>query len=72
LQDELSVEEKLFEEAQANLKEGEANPETFKSKDGATHRNMAKYDEKIKSLNEQINLHQSNIDALNTELSKLK
>ena len=72
LQDELSVEEKLFEEAQVNLKEGEANPEILKGKDGATHRNVAKYDEKIKSLTEQVDLHQSNIDALKTELSKLK
>ncbi len=72
LQEELDVEQKLLEEAQTNLKEGQENPEVIRGKDGSTHRNMAKYDEKIKSLTEQTNLHQSNIDALNTELSKLK
>lgn len=71
LQDELSVEEKLLEEAQKNLKDGEENPEILKGKDGSTYRNMSKYDEKIKSLTEQVNLHQSNIDALKTELSKI-
>jgi Domain of unknown function (DUF4124) len=72
LQDELDVEQKLLAEAQTNLKDGADNPEIIHGKDGSTHRNVAKYDEKIKSLTEQTNLHQSNIDALNTELSKLK
>lgn len=72
LQDELDVEEKLLAEAQSSLKDGEDNPEVIRSKDGSTHRNVAKYDEKVKSLTEQVSLHQSNIDALKTELSKLK
>jgi Domain of unknown function (DUF4124) len=72
LQNELSEEERLLEEARQNLQEGESNPEVFKGKDGKTYRNVAKYDEKIKSLNEQVDLHQRNIDALKTEISKLK
>ncbi|MEQ1590329.1 MAG: DUF4124 domain-containing protein [Gallionella sp.] len=72
LQDELDVEIKLLAEAQTNLKDGADNPEVFRNKDGGTSRNMAKYDEKIKALTEQVSLHQSNIEALNTELSKLK
>ncbi|MDP1996422.1 MAG: DUF4124 domain-containing protein [Gallionella sp.] len=72
LQDELSTEEKLFEEARQNLKEGEENPEVFKGQGGKTYRNVAKYEEKIKTLNDQVELHQRNIEALNTELSKLK
>jgi hypothetical protein len=72
LQDELDVEQKLLVEAQTNLKDGADNLEIIHSKDGKTFRNVAKYDEKIKSLTEQTTLHQSNIDALNTELSKLK
>lgn len=72
LQNELSEEERLLEEARQNLQEGESNPEVFKGKDGKTYRNVAKYDEKIKSLNEQIDLHQRNVDALKTEISKLK
>lgn len=72
LQDELSSEEKLLEEAGQALKEGQENPETFKGKDGKTYRNVVKYEEKIKTLNEQVDLHQKNIEALKTELSKLK
>ena len=72
LQDELSSEQKLLEESMQRLKEGEANPEVYKGQDGKTYRNMAKYEEKIRTLNEQVDLHQKNIEALKTELSKLK
>jgi len=72
LEDELSAENKLLEEARKNLKEGEENPEVFRGQDGKTYRNVAKYQEKIKALNDQVELHQRNIEALNTELSKLK
>jgi hypothetical protein len=71
LQDELNAEEKLLEEARQNLKEGESNPEVFKRTDGRTYRNVAKYEEKIKPLQDQVDLHQQNIEALETELSKL-
>lgn len=71
LQDELNSEQKLLEVAQQNLQEGEANPEVFKGADGRTYRNVAKFDEKIKRLKEQVDLHQQNVDALKTELSKL-
>ena len=70
LQDELQTEEKLLEEAQKNL--NEAPPETFKGADGKTYRNVAKYEENIKSLTEQVEMHQKNISALKDELSKLK
>lgn len=72
LQDELGTEQKLLEESRQGLKEGEENPEVYRGQGGKTYRNMAKYEEKIKMLNEQINLHQKNIEALQTELSKLK
>jgi len=72
LQDELNTEGKLLAEARQNLKEGESNPEVFQGKDGKTYRNVAKYDEKIKSLRDQVDLHGKNIEALKTELSKLK
>ena len=72
LQDELGSEQQLLDESRQNLKEGEANPEVYKGQDGKTYRNMAKYEEKIRTLNEQVELHQKNIEALKTELSKLK
>jgi hypothetical protein len=72
LQNELANEEKLLAEAKQNLADAEANPEVFKGQDGKTYRNVAKYQEKIKPLMEQVDLHQKNIEALNTELSKLK
>ena len=72
LQNELSAEERLLEEAKQNLQEGEAKPEVFKGKEGKTYRNVAKYSEKVKSLTEQVDLHQKNVDALKTEISKLK
>ena len=72
LQDELNTEQKLLEEARQGLKEGEANPEVFRGQGGKPYRNVAKYEEKIKTLNEQVELHQKNVDALNTELSKIK
>lgn len=72
LEDELAAEQKLLEEARQNLKVGEENPEVFKTKDGKTFRNVAKYEEKIKKLNEQVELHQKNAEALKTELSNLR
>lgn len=72
LEAELNTEEDLLKQARQNLKDGEANPETFKGKDGKTYRNTAKFEEKILSLTEQVELHQRNINALKTELSKIK
>ena len=71
LQDELNAEQKLLEEATQNLNDGQSNPEVFKGQDGRTYRNVAKYDEKVKALQEQVDLHKNNVDALKTELSKL-
>lgn len=70
LQDELDAEEKLLQESQQNL--NDASPEVFKGEDGRTYRNVAKYEEKIKQLTGQVELHQKNIEALKAELAKLK
>jgi hypothetical protein len=71
LQEELATEQKLLVEARSNLKDGEENPEVFRGKDGKTYRNVAKYDAKIRDLTEEIELHQRNIEALQTELSRI-
>lgn len=70
LEEELAAEEKLLAEANQNLKV--VSPEVYRGKDGKTYRNVAKYDEKTKALNEQANLHQRNVEALKTELSRLR
>ena len=72
LQNELTAEEKLLEEAKQKLIEAEANPEVFRGKDGKTFRNVDKYEQKTKPLAEDVELHQKNVDAIKTELSKLK
>lgn len=83
LEDELAAEEKLLAEARQALKEGEGNPETFKTsrtimgKEGKpaalteTHRTVAKYDEKIKKLQDGVALHEKNIVALKKELASM-
>ena len=72
LEDELAAEDQLLEEARKNLKEGEANPEVFRAPNGSIQRNVAKYDEKIMELQEQVTLHETNVEALKMELGKLK
>lgn len=58
LQDELSTESQLLDESKKNLKAGESSRDVPK--------------DKLKTLTEQVDVHQKNIDALKTELSKLK
>lgn len=71
LEDELAAEDQLLVEARKKMGEGEANPEVFKGKDGKTYRNVAEYEGKIKPLQEQVTLHETNVEALKAELSKL-
>jgi len=72
LNDELANERKALEDAKKNLAEGGENPETFKGKDGKTYRNVAKFDEKIQKLQEDVTLHQKNIELLEKELGNTK
>jgi len=50
LEEELSTEQKLVEEARQNLINEKENSETLKDKDGKNYRNAAKYEENIKAL----------------------
>ena len=84
LEAELEAEEKNLANAKVALKEGEEAPEMFKvkrtiiGKDGKpqtiteTRRNVPKYDEKIKTLQEAVSLHESNVEALKKELAGIK
>ena len=49
--------------------EGQSNPEVFKTKDGKTFRNVAKFQEKMKNLQAEIDAHQRNIDLLSKEIN---
>lgn len=71
LQDELDEEKKALEAAKQKLSDAEATPEVYKGQDGKTYRNAAKYDEKVKPLQDEVDLHTKNIEALETELTKL-
>ena len=84
LEAELEAEEKNLANAKIALKEGEEAPEMFRvkrtivGKDGKpqtiteTRRNVPKYDEKIKTLQEAVSLHESNVEALKKELAGIK
>jgi len=72
LDDELATEQKALEEARAKLKEGQDNPEVYKGANGQTFRNVDKYEEKVKALQEEVTSHEKNVEALKTELSNLK
>jgi hypothetical protein len=69
LMDELAAEEKLLAEARKNLKEGEDSMAALAGKEGA---NRARQEEKIRTLLEQVALHEKNVSALKIELSALK
>jgi len=72
LQDELATEQKALEQARQDYAEGEANPETFRTKDGKTGRNVAKFEEKMKKLQDAVDLHEKNIQMLQKELANTK
>lgn len=72
LEDELASEQKALEEARARLKEGQDNPEVYRTASGQTFRNVAKYDEKVNALQEEVSSHEKNVEALKTELSRFK
>lgn len=72
LEDELASEQKVLEEARLKLKEGQDNPEVYKGANGQTFRNVAKYEEKVNALQEDVSMHEKNVEAIKTELSNLK
>jgi hypothetical protein len=72
LEDELATEQKALEDARIKLKEGQDTPEVYRTASGQTFRNVAKYNEKVNALQEDVDSHEKNIEALKTELSNLK
>ena len=72
LQSELDSEKSALDQAKKAYAEGESNPEVFKTKDGKTLRNVAKFDEKMKRLQDDVDSHENNIKLLQKELDSLK
>jgi hypothetical protein len=71
LADELAGEEKALADARNKLQAGAENPETYTDQDGKVYRNVAKQDEKMNTLQSQVQMHEKNISALKVELSKI-
>ena len=76
LEEQLAQERQALEDAKTAYAEGEKDPEVFrtKGKDGKTvvRRNVANYQEKMAQLQENIDLHQKNVESLEKELAALK
>ena len=71
LQSELATERQALEEAKKAYAEGESNPEVFRTADGAVRRNVPKFQEKMKALQENVDAHQRNIQLLEKEISTI-
>ncbi len=71
LEDELASEEKLLAEARQNLQDAQDNPRIAHS-GGKTYRNVAGQEEDIKAAQDQVTLHEKNVEALKQELSQMK
>ena len=72
LQGELDGEKTALSNAKKAYADGESNPEVFKTKDGKTLRNVPKFEEKMRSLQADVDAHQRNIDLLTKEISATK
>lgn len=72
LKGELEAEKKALEDAKKAYAEGESKPEVYQKKNAngtsQTFRNVAKFQEKMKSLQDDVDAHQRNIDLLEKEI----
>jgi chromosome segregation ATPase len=71
LQNELDSEKAALEDAKKAYAEGEAKPEVYKTATGATMRNVPKFQEKMKSLQTDVDSHENNIKLLQKEIDNL-
>jgi len=71
LQAELEAEKKALEEAKKAYDEGASKPEVYKGAGGKTFRNVAKFEEKMKQLQANVDTHEKNIQLLQKELDAL-
>lgn len=71
LLDELTAEKKALEDAKKAYAEGKNVPEVYKTPDGGTRRNVAKYEEKMQRLQATVDAHEKNVELLQKELDSL-
>ncbi len=69
LMSELESEKIALIQAQKALEEGKANPEVFRTANGAVRRNVAKFQDKVENLQNEVNAHERNIELLQKEIS---
>ncbi len=72
LEDELATERKLLVEARQKLQDAENTPHVYRTPDGKIMRNVVAYEEGVKNAQSEVTLHEKNVEALQTELSRLK
>ncbi len=71
LTSELESERKALAAAKKAHADGAKNPETFKTANGGIGRNVAKYQEKMKALQADVDLHQRNVELLEKEIANI-
>lgn len=71
LQTELENEKAALSEAKVAYEEGASKPEVYKTSDGKIRRNVAKFDEKMRNLQAEVDAHQRNIELLEKEISTI-
>ena len=72
LEDELATEQKALDDSREKLKDAQDSPEVSKGPNGQTFRNVAKYEEKVNAAQDDVKAHETNVQALKTELTNLK
>ncbi|MGV3582138.1 MAG: DUF4124 domain-containing protein [Methylophilus sp.] len=72
---ELEQEKQALEQAKQAYAEGQSKPEVYHKKNAngstSTFRNVPKYEEKMKSLQADVDAHERNIELLNKEISQI-
>lgn len=69
LMTELDQEKQALENAMQLYEEQKNIPEVYRAANGKTFRNVAKYEEKLRIIEAEIQAHQRNVDLLNKELT---
>ncbi len=69
LMNELEQEKQALEHAKQLYEEAQNTPEVYRGANGKTFRNVAKYDEKLRIIEAEIQAHERNIELLNKELN---